>query len=289
MRIAAIQSGGGKTYGAVDAGRFTPFAGRGGQVLADLPQVIAAGRAGLQAGTNRGAASALDPATLAAPVGPLPKNVMCVGKNYHEHAHEFANSGYDAGSRQAVPEHPIIFTKGANTIARPFQAIDASTDDTGTLDYEGELGVVIGTRCKGASRADAMRHVFGYTLVNDLTARGLQHRHNQWFVGKNLDGFCPVGPWIVTADEMGELRDLELTTTVNGERRQRTTIGQMIFDIPTIISTLSAYLTLEPGDLIATGTPAGVGAGFTPPRFLKSGDQVTIALTGLGELTNTIL
>lgn len=286
MRIGAIQQRGGKAFGLIDSDTFRSLVAADGRALGSLPDVIAEAARGFAYGDPL----ALEDVRLVAPVGPLPKNVLCVGKNYHEHAREFARSGYDAGSggHQEIPDHPIIFSKAANTIAGPFQAIDSSVDDTSTLDYEGEVGVVIGKRCKGATLANALDYVFGYTLVNDLTARALQRRHNQWFVGKNLDGFCPVGPWIVTADEVGDLDALELTTRVNGELRQRTTIGQMIFDIPTIIATLSAYMTLEPGDLIATGTPVGVGAGFTPPRFLKPGDEIRIALTGVGELTNTI-
>jgi 2-keto-4-pentenoate hydratase/2-oxohepta-3-ene-1,7-dioic acid hydratase in catechol pathway len=285
MRIAAVNLNGKKTFGVIENGQFRAFADDTDRALASLPDVIEAVREGARFAQP----IPIEGLSLTAPVGPLPKNVICVGKNYYDHAHEFARSGYDATSRQAVPEYPIFFSKASSTIADPLQNIDGSRDDTGTLDYEAELGVVIGSRCKGVSRTEAMQHVFGYTLVNDVTARGLQHRHSQWFLGKNLDGFCPVGPWIVTADELGALEDRELTTTVNGEPRQRTTLGLMIFDIPAIISTLSAYLPLEPGDLIATGTPAGVGAGFDPPRFLKSGDEVCIALDGLGELRNTVM
>lgn len=286
MRIAAIQTPHGRVFGSIDSSLFRPFSAPGGESLGSLSDVIGATGRGLEYGEPM----RLTELQLAAPVGPLPKNVLCVGKNYHEHAQEFARSGYDAGSaKQEIPEHPIIFSKAVNTIASPFQVIDASADDTSTLDYEGEVGVVIGKRCKGATLTNAQSYVFGYTLVNDLTARALQRRHNQWFVGKNLDGFCPVGPWVVTADEVGELRDLELKTTVNGELRQQALIKDLIFDIPTIISTLSRYMTLEPGDLIATGTPAGVGAGFSPPRFLKSGDEIRISLTHVGELVNTIL
>jgi 2-keto-4-pentenoate hydratase/2-oxohepta-3-ene-1,7-dioic acid hydratase in catechol pathway len=286
MRIAAVRIDGHKTFGIIDdQERFRPFLSDG-HALDGLPAVIDAVR-----GEPRyGDPVPLEGLALEAPVGPLPKNVICVGKNYHDHAQEFERSGFDAASRgTAVPEHPIFFSKGASTIARPLQPIDASSDDTGTLDYEAELGVVIGRRTRRVARDAAMQCVFGYTLVNDVTARGLQRRHNQWFLGKNLDGFCPVGPWIVTADALPDLGKRELTATVNGERRQRTTIDLMIFDIPTIIATLSKYMTLEPGDLIATGTPAGVGAGFDPPRFLQSGDEVRIALTGLGELRNAVL
>jgi 2-keto-4-pentenoate hydratase/2-oxohepta-3-ene-1,7-dioic acid hydratase in catechol pathway len=139
------------------------------------------------------------------------------------------------------------------------------------------------------TRADALAVVFGYTIVNDVTARIVQQRHKQWFLGKSLDGFCPVGPWVVTADEFGKPDAQELATFVNGERRQFARLRDMIFDVPTIIEVVSAYVTLEPGDLIATGTPAGVGIGFTPPRYLKPGDVVRVSISGIGELENPIV
>jgi 2-keto-4-pentenoate hydratase/2-oxohepta-3-ene-1,7-dioic acid hydratase in catechol pathway len=131
--------------------------------------------------------------------------------------------------------------------------------------------------------------VFGYTIVNDVTARTVQQRHRQWFLGKSLDGFCPVGPWLVTRDEFGEPDAQELATYVNGERRQSARLRDMIFDVPTIIEVVSAYVTLEPGDLLATGTPAGVGIGFDPPRYLKRGDVVRVSISGIGDLTNPIV
>ena len=168
------------------------------------------------------------------------------------------------------------------------QAIPATSDPTNSVDYEGELGVVIGRRCKNVKRADALDYVFGYTIVNDVTARTVQQRHRQWFLGKSLDGFCPVGPWLVTSDEMGKLDAQELATYVNGERRQFAKLRDMIFDVGAIIEAVSAYVTLEPGDLLATGTPAGVGIGFKPQRFLAPGDVVRITISGIGELTNPV-
>lgn len=227
-------------------------------------------------------------ADLLAPVPRPARNVFCVGKNYHEHAKEFAGSGFDSSAKEVVPEAPVIFTKPSSTVIGPGQSIPNYLDPTDSTDYEGELTVVIGRGGRGISKQDALAHVFGYTIVNDVTARTLQHKHRQWFIGKGIDGFCPMGPAILTADEMPDPTAMRLTTTVNGELRQDAPVADLIFDIPTLIETLSATMTLEPGDLIATGTPAGVGLGFKPPRFLKKGDVVTIEVSGIGKLENPV-
>ena len=218
------------------------------------------------------------------------RNIFCVGKNYAEHAAEFAASGFDAtGSAdgQHLPEYPVVFTKPAATVIATGDPIDPHTDITSALDYEGEIGVIIGKRASKVSKADALDYVWGYTLINDMTARDLQRDHKQWFIGKSLDTFCPLGPWAVTADEV-DITNLQLQTRVNGELRQDTNTALLIFDVPTIIETLSAGITLEPGDVIATGTPVGVGIGFDPPKYLQPGDEVRVTATGLGELHNVI-
>jgi 2-keto-4-pentenoate hydratase/2-oxohepta-3-ene-1,7-dioic acid hydratase in catechol pathway len=148
--------------------------------------------------------------------------------------------------------------------------------------------VVIGTRASRVTASDALNYIFGYTIVNDVTSRELQSKHKQWFVGKSIDTFCPMGPFLVTADEIPNAGALRLRTYVNEELRQDALVADLIFDIPTLIETLSATTTLLPGDIIATGTPAGVGIGFTPPKYLRAGDTVRIAIDGLGELTNPI-
>jgi 2-keto-4-pentenoate hydratase/2-oxohepta-3-ene-1,7-dioic acid hydratase in catechol pathway len=287
MRIAAINSPQGKVFGAVEGDSFRPFSVGGGS-LRDLRHVIKL----LAAGTppEYGEPVALARAKLAAPVGPLTKNVICVGKNYHDHAREFAQSGVDqSGDKQEVPADPVIFTKSTSSLADPGQKISASLDPTHTVDYEGEFGVVIGRHAKNVKREDALDYVFGYTIVNDLTARAVQQRHKQWFLGKSLDGFCPVGPWLVTRDEFGVPGEQELATFVNDERRQFAKLADMIFDVPSFIETVTAYVPLEPGDLLATGTPAGVGIGFDPPRYLQPGDVVRIAISGIGELANPVV
>ena len=247
---------------------------------------------GAAAWTKRGAAGArripLAEVRLMSPI-PVPRrDVFCVGKNYYEHAAEFHSSGFDSSGKEATPQAPIIFTKATTSIVGPDDLVRGSLDPTGSVDYEGELGVVIGTTAFQVPKERAYDHVFGYVIVNDVTSRELQRKHSQWVIGKGIDTFCPMGPWLVTADEVGDVTALELVTTVNGETRQSAKVADLIFDIPTLIETLSATMTLLPGDIIATGTPAGVGIGFSPPKYLAKGDRMSVAITGLGELVNTI-
>jgi 2-keto-4-pentenoate hydratase/2-oxohepta-3-ene-1,7-dioic acid hydratase in catechol pathway len=252
---------------------------------------VALGAAGLAAAGRvaaSGAALPADQVRLLAPIRPH-NNVMAVGRNYYAHAQEFSDSGYDASEVKVVPDHPIIFTKANSSIIGPGDAIDTSNDPLDTPDYEGELGVIIGPGGKRISQADAFDHVYGYTVINDVTARQLQKQHVQFFIGKSADTFCPMGPCIVTADEMGDITKKRLTTVVNGELRQDATIDMLIFDIPTLIEALSVAIRLEPGDVIATGTPVGVGFGQDPPVFLKPGDVVDVSVEGIGTLSNPVV
>jgi 2-keto-4-pentenoate hydratase/2-oxohepta-3-ene-1,7-dioic acid hydratase in catechol pathway/pimeloyl-ACP methyl ester carboxylesterase len=228
---------------------------------------------------------------LLAPI-PLPRrNIFCVGKNYVEHAREFASSGYDqsTGSSPAdhLPKSPVVFTKPPSSVVGPDAEIDPHLAVTKELDYEAELAVIIGRGGVDIPAAEALQHVWGYTIVNDVTARDRQRDHKQWFLGKGLDTFCPMGPYAVSADVL-DGGALQVECRVNGEIRQSASTADLLFDIPTLIETLSAGMTLLPGDIIATGTPAGVGIGFTPPRFLRGGDLVEISITGLGTLSNRV-
>ena len=226
---------------------------------------------------------------LLAPIPRPAKNVLCVGKNYYDHAHEFHNSGVDASAgKDAIPELPIPFTKWPNSVIGPGAPILSYLDYSNSTDYEGELGVVIGTGGRGIAKKDAYDHVYGYTVINDATARTLQNQHRQWFLGKSLDSYCPMGPCIVTADEVKDVAKLRLITKVNGEVRQDALVSQLIFDIPTLIETFSRVMTLDPGDLIATGTCAGVGIGFNPPKYLQKGDVVAITIEPIGTLENPV-
>ena len=232
---------------------------------------------------------ALDQVKILAPIPSPRKNIFCVGKNYFEHAQEFTQSGFDATSKRGdnVPDNPIIFTKAPTTVIAPGDDVPLHAEQSTQMDYEAELAVIIGMGGRGISKAAAFDHVFGYTIANDVTARDLQLKHRQWFIGKSLDGTCPMGPYIATADEI-DAENLTIQCWVNGELRQDANSRDLIFDIPTLIETLSAGITLEPGDIISTGTPAGVGIGFDPPRFLAPGDVVKIEIEGLGILENTI-
>lgn len=231
----------------------------------------------------------LSEATVLAPIDAPRRNIFCVGKNYHEHAAEFQKSGFDSSAKDGehAPEAPVIFTKPASTVIGPNAKIPRHADVTHQLDYEAELGVVIGRAGRGIKKADAMQHVFAYTVINDFTARDLQKLHRQWFIGKSLDGFCPMGPYLVTADEV-DGNNIDVKCWVNGELRQNSNTRQLIFDIPTLIETLSAGIELQPGDVIATGTPAGVGIGFNPPKFLQTGDVIRIEIENVGVLENEV-
>jgi 2-keto-4-pentenoate hydratase/2-oxohepta-3-ene-1,7-dioic acid hydratase in catechol pathway len=224
-------------------------------------------------------------------LSPIPaprRDIFCIGKNYHAHAAEFHSSGFDSSGKEAVPPHPVVFTKPTTSVCGPGDVVRASLDPTQTVDYEGELGVVIATRCFGVKAADAFDHFFGYVIVNDVTSRELQRRHNQWVIGKGIDTFCPMGPWIATADEVPDVGALDLVTEINGEVRQNAKVSDLIFDIPTLIETMSATMTLLPGDIIATGTPVGVSIGFKPPKYLGPGDLMRVSITGLGVLENPV-
>ena len=230
----------------------------------------------------------LDDVSLLAPVPRPQRNVFCVGKNYHEHAQEFATSGFDSSAAKgAVPEVPIIFSKVPESVIGPRAPIKMDAAVSTAIDYEVELAVIVGKRGRNIAVQDALGHVWGYTIINDVTARDLQGRHSQWLIGKSQDTFCPMGPWAVTADEL-DLSDTRLRCWVNDELRQDSNTRLLIFDIPTIIAAISNGITLLPGDLIATGTPAGVGIGFKPPKYLVPGDRVRMEIDGIGVLENTV-
>jgi 2-keto-4-pentenoate hydratase/2-oxohepta-3-ene-1,7-dioic acid hydratase in catechol pathway len=236
-----------------------------------------------------GAPIAIGSVRLIAPVPRPRRNIFCVGKNYHAHAREFARSGFDSSAKAGgdVPAVPIYFTKVPESVIGPDEPIVIVPDVSTAIDYEAELTVVIGRGGKGIKRADAMRHVWGYTIVNDVTARDWQSRHMQWHLGKSFDTFCPMGPWLVSADECDATKT-NVRCYVNGEERQNASTTDLIFDIPNLIETLSAGITLYPGDLIATGTPVGVGIGFNPPKYLKPGDVVRVEIDGIGVLENPV-
>ena len=223
---------------------------------------------------------------LEAPIPHPRRNIFCVGKNYHAHAQEFSRSGFDSSPASSIiPKEPIIFSKVPETVVATFSKVIIDPKVSSAIDYEAELAVIIGKGGKGISKEDALDHIWGYTIVNDVTARDLQKKYSQWLIGKSQDTFCPMGPWAVTKDEFNP-KDAGIRCFVNGEIRQNSKISKLIFDIPTIISALSEGITLMPGDIIATGTPEGVGVGFNPPKYIKDGDVVLIEIDGIGSLEN---
>lgn len=218
---------------------------------------------------------------LLAPIPTPRKNVFCIGKNYREHAIEM-------GSEKDIPTELIVFTKAPTTVNGHLDLIPSHQEITNQLDYEGELAIVIGKTGKAIKKEEAMDYIFGYTILNDITARDIQSKHKQFFLGKSLDGSCPIGPWIVHKSVIPKPQDLTIETKVNGEVRQSSSTKHLIFSIEEIIETLSKGMTLEAGDIIATGTPAGVGKGFKPPKFLKTGDVIDISIEKIGTLRNIV-
>ena len=284
MKLASVRHAGERRVGIVSAD------GRSISPVALTAEEAAKGVTAL-IGKDLDALDLLSPIALSeveieAPVPRPDRNIFCVGKNYHAHALEFSRSGFDSSAAQGeLPEFPIIFSKVPETVVASGAPVLIDPAVSPAIDYEAELAVIIGKGGRGIRPEDAMNHVWGYTIVNDVTARDLQGRYSQWLIGKSQDTFCPMGPLAVTADEL-DVADTTVTTWVNGEMRQNANTRDLIFDVPTIISTISAGLTLMPGDIIATGTPEGVGIGFKPPKYLRAGDVVKVEISGIGTLEN---
>ena len=283
-----ILGDGGPVVAARRNGQVRPVRSAGHPVT-DLPPIIR-GELGA-ADVELGDPIPLADAKLLAPIGSFPRNIFCIGKNYRAHALEFTTSGFDSSGGTAaqdlIPTAPIVFSKPFTSVIGPGDLIEPHPKLTSMLDYEAELAVVIGRGGRDIASQDALDHVFGYTIVNDVTARDRQQHHRQWLLGKGMDTFCPMGPAVVTAEQI-DLASTTVECRVNGELRQKASVADLIFDVPTLIRDLSAGITLVPGDVIATGTPAGVGIGFDPPRFLKSGDEVAATIEPIGTLTNRI-
>lgn len=292
MKLATITHGGVSKAALVspDGKTFWPLEEMLGRVVQTLGAIVGELDAIKSRIKPTGAGLPLSAVKIEAPIPRPARNVMCVGKNYHEHAREFTRSGFDSSASSvadAIPTAPIVFTKAPECVIADGTDIRYPEGVSDSVDYEAELGLVIGKGGRGISKGDAYGHICGYTIINDVTARDLQGKHKQWFLGKSLDTFCPMGPWLVTSDEV-DPENLGVKCWVNDELRQDANTRDLIFDIPTLIATISAGITLQPGDVIATGTPVGVGIGFTPPKFLKRGDRVTIEIDGLGRLSNGV-
>jgi len=286
MRIATFEHLGRRRVGIVsgDGGSVQPL--ELPQAAADLGvlSLVQDAAAGAPMPPADGAALPLAAVRLEAPIPRPRRNLFCVGRNYHEHAKELSGSVFkDSNANTAA--WPIVFTKVPECVIATGQPVLLPVAVSEQIDYEAELAVVIGKGGRNIRPEDAMSHVFGYTIVNDVTARDVQMRHQQWDLGKSFDTFCPMGPWLVTADEL-DGQATRVRCWVNGELRQDARTTDLIFDIPTLIETCSRGITLLPGDIIATGTPSGVGMGLKPPVFLKAGDTVRIEIDGIGVLEN---
>lgn len=262
-------------------------------VPSDLIDIIAGGEAALdacrllldEADRIPGARRSSGDVKITAPIPRPRKNVFCVGSNYRAHVSE-ANRAQ--ALKDVAPEYPVFFTKPPTAVIGPGETVDFNPDISTKMDYEVELGLVIGQAGRDLSEEDSVGHIFGFTIINDVTARDLQRRHKQFLKGKGLDKTCPMGPEIVTIDELSNFQNLSISTTVNGEIRQDGNTRDMIFPIPRLLASLSEGLTLEPGDVLATGTPSGVGYAMDPPNFLKDGDTVTCEIEGIGVLSNVM-
>jgi 2-keto-4-pentenoate hydratase/2-oxohepta-3-ene-1,7-dioic acid hydratase in catechol pathway len=289
MRIATYMWGGQRNVGLVsaDGSEIRPLDLTKEQAAKGALAIIEMQARGEAIPATTGTTLPVSAVQLDAPI-PVPRrNVFCVGRNYHAHAKELSASVFKDNDEN--PESwPIVFTKVPECVVGPFDDVLVPSEVSTQIDYEAELAVVIGKGGRNISRTQALGHVYGYTVVNDVTARDVQMRHQQWDLGKSFDTFCPMGPWIVTADELDGTKT-RVRCWVNGELRQDGPTENMIFDIPTLIETCSRGITLYPGDVIATGTPAGVGMGMKPPRYLKAGDVVRVEIDGLGAIENKFI
>jgi 2-keto-4-pentenoate hydratase/2-oxohepta-3-ene-1,7-dioic acid hydratase in catechol pathway len=285
MRIASWTWGGRHYVGTIspDGQEATPLAVHASSVgVLSLIQSLAGGSS---LPVPSGVRLPVSSITMQAPLCRPLRGLFCVGRNYRAHAAELASTVF-SHSASKTNDWPIVFTKLAECVVGPHDVVRLPKASVSSqIDYESELAVVIGKGGRDIGRSQAIDHVFGYTVVNDVTARDVQIRHQQWDLGKSFDTFCPMGPWIVTADEM-DGRNTRVRGWVNGQLRQDGQTKDMIFDIPTLIETCSRGITLYPGDVIATGTPSGVGMGLNPPQWLKSGDVVRIEVDGIGAIEN---
>ena len=292
MRLVTVRAEGRAQLGAQREDRVFLPARRDPALPGDMLSLIDGGAPALEALAR---ALALAPSSAFVPfehvelLAPIPRprqNILCMGLNYADHVAEASAS---LGRGPELPRHPIVFTKAANSVNAPGGDIpfDAAVSDK--LDWEVELGVVVGRRGRSIAAADAYAHVFGYTVINDVSARDLQRRHRQFFIGKSLSGFCPMGPCLVTRDEIEDPHALELWCRVNGVDKQRSSTRYQIFRIETQLEVLSRGMWLEPGDVLATGTPSGVGFARTPPEYLRPGDVVECGVEGIGVLRNRVV
>lgn len=271
-----------------DAGKIVPISALGfaaADMCAFIDELQGTDPSTLLAQVDAAAGVPFDQCRLLSPIRHPRQDVICLGVNYYEHRDETlaSNIKYDGQLSK-----PVYFSKRVNEAVDPGAPIQSHSDLIDSLDYEVELAVILGKDARSVAQEDVASYVLGYTILNDVSARELQSAHQQWYFGKSLDGFTPMGPCIVTADEIAFPPALDISSTVNGEVRQSSNTSLFLTDIPALLSELSAGMTLLRGTIIATGTPAGVGMGFDPPRFLEAGDTVSCTIEGIGTLTNTV-
>jgi 2-keto-4-pentenoate hydratase/2-oxohepta-3-ene-1,7-dioic acid hydratase in catechol pathway len=285
MRLVTYRDERGARVGALRGDDVIPL-----DDFADMLALIDGGADALaraQAAVERGVnARPLGQVRLLAPIPRPRQNVVCLGMNYVAHAIE---SDRAKGREPKLPEHPVFFTKAVTSVCAPDDDVPLDPRVTSQLDYEVELAYIVGRTAKNIAREDALSYVFGYTIINDVSAREVQTQHQQFFKGKSLDRSCPMGPWIVTADEILDPTVLGLRLRLNGETRQDSTVGDLIFDIPTTLAVLSLGQTVEPGTIVSTGTPSGVGMGRTPPEYMKPGDVMEAEVDQIGVLRNRVV
>jgi 2-keto-4-pentenoate hydratase/2-oxohepta-3-ene-1,7-dioic acid hydratase in catechol pathway len=285
MKLVTYEADGGARIGALVQGGVVDL----GMIAPDMLSLIDRGEAGLaQARSAVEAAGDVLPMERVRLLAPIPrprKNIVCLGMNYAAHAYESCRA---KGLPEKLPEHPVFFTKSPTTVIGPGAAIPHDPTVTAQLDWEVELGFVLGRTGKNIPKEDALGYIFGYTVINDISARDLQGRHQQFFKGKSLDGTCPMGPCIVTADELPDAGDLALSLRLNGKTMQDSRTRDLVFDIPTIVAALSRGQTVEAGDVVSTGTPSGVGMGLDPQTWLKAGDVLEAEIERIGVLRNTV-
>src|SRR5262245_50043753 len=286
MRLVTYHDGSGARLGALRGDAVVVLDTLAPSMLALIdggPELLERANAELERATKT---ISLSTVRLLAPIPRPRQNVICLGMNYVAHAIE---SDRAKGREPKLPEYPVFFTKAVTSVCGPEDEIPLDPRVTSQLDYEVELAYVVGRGGKNIAKEDALGHIFGYTIVNDVSARDLQNQHQQFFKGKSLDRSCPLGPSIVTADEIPDPSSLGLRLRLNGETRQDSTVADLIFDIPTTLAVLSLGQTVEPGTIVSTGTPSGVGMGRNPPAYMRAGDIIEAEIDRIGVLRNRVV
>jgi 2-keto-4-pentenoate hydratase/2-oxohepta-3-ene-1,7-dioic acid hydratase in catechol pathway len=286
MRLVTYHDGSGAHLGALRGEEVVALDAVAPSMLALIdggPELLQQARAALE---SAAATTPLSAVRLLAPIPRPRQNIVCLGMNYVAHAIE---SDRARGREPKLPEHPVFFTKAVTTVCGPDDEIPLDPRVTAQLDYEVELAYIVGRGGKNIAREDALGHIFGYTIINDVSARDLQNQHMQFFKGKSLDRTCPIGPYIVTADEIPDPSALGLRLRLNGETRQDSSVSDLIFDIPTTLAVLSLGQTVEPGTIVSTGTPSGVGMGRNPPEYMRAGDVMEAEVDRIGVLRNRVV